>query len=162
MLNLKPPRHTPTLRVGDRPYAVSASPEGEEVRFSAFRAWLERRRGGLRGDLRQADAHALFEEFRGVLGAPAGGSVTEGQYQALGVRQSLYPAGEARAAVHDLFEKYRVWLKEEKLFDLNLVSHAWRAKAEPRFDFVVVDEVQDFTNAQLALILDTLKTSKTI
>ena len=125
-----------------------AVPEGEEVRFSAFRAWLDRRRGGLRGDLRQADAHALFEEFRGVLGAPAGGALTEGQYQALGVRQSLYPAGEARAAVHDLFEKYRAWLKEEKLFDLNLVSHAWRAKAEPRYDFVVVDEVQDFTNAQ--------------
>ena len=135
-----------------------AVPEGEEVRFSAFRTWLERRRGGLKGDLRQADAHALFEEFRGVLGAPASGALTESQYQALGVRQSLYPAGVARAAVHDLFEKYRTWLKDEKLSDLNLVSHAWRAKAEPRYDFVVVDEVQDFTNAELALILDTLKT----
>ncbi len=134
-----------------------AVPEGEEVRFSVFRGWLERRRGGLKGDLRQADAHALFEEFRGVLGAPAGGALTESQYQALGVRQSLYPAGEARAAVHDLFEKYWAWLKDEKLFDLNLVSHAWRAKAEPRYDFVVVDEVQDFTNAELALILDTLR-----
>jgi superfamily I DNA/RNA helicase len=66
--------------------------------------------------------------------------------------------GDARAAVHDLFEKYRTWLKEEKLFDLNLVSQAWRVKAEPRYDFVVVDEVQDFTNAELALVLDTLKT----
>ena len=135
-----------------------AVPEGEEVRFAAFRAWFERRRGGLKGDLRQADAHALLEEFRGVLGAPAGGALTETEYQALGVRQSLYPAGAARAAVHDLFEKYRTWLKDEKLSDLNLVSHAWRAKAEPRYDFVVVDEVQDFTNAELALILDTLKT----
>ena len=135
-----------------------AVPQGEEVRFSAFRTWLERRRGGLKGDLRQADAHALFEEFRGVLGAPANGALTESQYQALGVRQSLYLAGDARAAVHDLFEKYRTWLKEEKLFDLNLVSQAWRAKAEPRYDFVVVDEVQDFTNAELALVLDTLKT----
>ena len=135
-----------------------AVPEGEEVRFPAFRTWLERRRGGLKGDLRQADAHALFEEFRGVLGAPANGALTESQYQALGVRQSLYPAGDERAAAHDLFEKYRAWLKEEKLFDLNLVSHEWRARAEPRYDFVVVDEVQDFTNAELALILDTLKT----
>ena len=134
-----------------------AVPEGEEVRFAAFRAWFERRRGGLKGDLRQADAHALLEEFRGVLGAPAGGALTETEYQALGVRQSLYPAGDARAAVHELFEKYRAWLKEERLIDLNLVSHAWRAKAEPRYDFVVVDEVQDFTNAELALILDTLK-----
>jgi AAA domain/Ankyrin repeats (many copies) len=135
-----------------------AVPQGEEVRFSAFRTWLERRRGGLKGDLRQADAHALFEEFRGVLGAPANGALTESQYQALGVRQSLYLVGDARAAVHDLFEKYRTWLKEEKLFDLNLVSQAWRVKAEPRYDFVVVDEVQDFTNAELALVLDTLKT----
>ena len=134
-----------------------AVPEGEEVRFAAFRAWFERRRGGLKGDLRQADAHALLEEFRGVLGAPAGGALTETEYQALGVRQSLYPAGDARAAVHELFEKYRAWLKEERLIDLNLVSHAWRAKAEPRYDFVVVDEVQDFTNAELALILETLK-----
>ncbi len=54
-----------------------AVPEGEEVRFPAFRTWLERRRGGLKGDLRQADAHALFEEFRGVLGAPANGALTE-------------------------------------------------------------------------------------
>jgi hypothetical protein len=135
-----------------------AVPEGEELRFAAFRAWFERRRGGLKGDLRQADAHALLEEFRGVLGAPAGGALTEAEYQALGVRQSLYPEGETRAAVHELFEKYRAWLKEEKLLDLNLVAHAWRAKVEPRYDFVVVDEVQDFTNAELALILGALKT----
>ena len=83
--------------------------------------------------------------------------MTDTEYQALGVRQSLYPAGDARAAVHELFEKYRAWLKEDELFDLNLVSHAWRAKTEPRYDFVVVDEVQDFTNAELALIFDTLK-----
>jgi len=134
-----------------------AVPEGEEVRFPDFRAWFERRRGGLKGDLRQGDAHALFEEFRGVLGAPASGALSAAEYQALGVRQSLYPAGEARAAVHDLFEKYRAWLNESKLFDLNLVSQAWRAKAEPLYDFVVVDEVQDFTNAELALIFDALK-----
>ena len=134
-----------------------AIPEGDEVSFSAFRAWFERRRGGLKGDLRQADAHALFEEFRGVLGAPAQAALTQAEYQDLGLRQSLYPAGEARAAVYELFDKYRDWLKAEKLVDLNLVAHAWRANAEPAYDFVVVDEVQDFTNAELALVLDTLK-----
>jgi hypothetical protein len=134
-----------------------AIPEGEEVGFSAFRAWFERRRGGLKGDLRQADAHALFEELRGVLGAPAQAALTLAQYQELGLRQSLYAAGEARTAVYDLFDKYREWLKAEKRFDLNLVSHDWRAKAEPRYDFVVIDEVQDFTNAELALVFDTLK-----
>jgi len=132
-------------------------PEGVEVGFAEFRAWFERRRGGLKGDLRQADAHALFEEFRGVLGAPADRALSASEYQALGVRQSLYAAGVARAAVYELFDKYREWLNEAKLFDLNLVSHAWRAKAESRYDFIVVDEVQDFTNAQLALIFVTLK-----
>ena len=134
-----------------------AIPEGDEVSFSAFRTWLERRRGGLKSELRQADAHALFEEFRGVLGAPAQAALTQGEYQALGLRQSLYSAGEARAAVYDLFDKYRDWLKTENRFDLNLVSHAWRAKAEPAYDFVVVDEVQDFTNAELALVFETLR-----
>jgi hypothetical protein len=134
-----------------------AVPEGAEVRFADFRSFFERRRGGLKGDLRQADAHALFEEFRGVIGAPATAPLTSEEYQALGVRQSLFAAGEARAAAHELFEKYVAWLKETKLFDLNLVSQAWRAKTEARYDFVVVDEVQDFTNAQLALIFDELK-----
>ena len=134
-----------------------AIPEGDEVTFSAFRTWFERRRGGLKGDLRQADAHALFEEFRGVLGAPAHAALTSAEYQALGLRQSLFPAGEARAGVYELFDKYREWLGQEKRFDLNLVSHAWRARAEARYDFVVIDEVQDFTNAELALTLDMLK-----
>ena len=135
-----------------------AVPEGVEVSFAAFRAWLERRRGALNGELRQADAHALFEEFRGVLSAPAAGPLSGADYQALGVRQSLFAAGEMRAAAHELFQKYVAWLKDAKLFDLNIVSHGWRAKTEPLYDFVVVDEVQDFTSAQLALIFDSLKT----
>ena len=134
-----------------------AVPEGVEVSFAVFRAWLDRRRGGLKGELRQADAHALFEEFRGVLGAQATGALKATEYQALGVRQSLFAPGDARAAAHELFEKYVAWLKGDNLFDLNLVSHAWRAKTEARYDFVVIDEVQDFTNAQLALIFDSLK-----
>ena len=100
----------------------------------------------------------MFEEFRGVLSAPAAGPLSGADYQALGVRQSLFAAGEMRAAVHELFQKYVAWLKDAKLFDLNIVSHGWRAKTEALYDFVVVDEVQDFTSAQLALIFDSLKT----
>ena len=134
-----------------------AVPEGQEVRFSDFRVWFERRRSGLQGELRQADAHALFEEFRGVIGAPAEGALTRDEYQMLGLRQSLYPAGEMRATVHELFDKYRDWMKAEQRFDLNLVAHDWRARAEARYDFIVIDEVQDFTNAELALVFATLK-----
>ena len=63
-----------------------------------------------------------------MLGAPAHGALTETEYQALGMRQSLYPAARRARAAHDLFDKYRAWLKAEQAFDLNLVSHAWRAE----------------------------------
>ena len=129
-----------------------AVPEGEEVGFAAFRAWLERRRGGLKGELRQADAHALFEEFRGVLGAPAAGPLTGANIKRWACGNPCSRPAKCGAAVHELFEKYVAWLKDAKLFDLNIVSHGWRAKTEPLYDFVVVDEVQDFTSAQLALI----------
>ena len=151
----------------------------QDVEFMSFREFVEFDRGsrGRRSQLRDVprlartparrpqeancarlDAHALFEEFRGVLSAPAAAPLSGADYQAQGVRQSLFAAGEMRAAVHELFQKYVAWLKDAKLFDLNIVSHGWRAKTEPLYDFVVVDEVQDFTSAQLALIFDSLKT----
>ncbi len=127
-------------------------PAGQEVNFSAFRSWFERHRQGYRF----TDAHQVFEEFRGVLSSPATGSLSQDAYQALGVRQSIYAAPE-RQAIYTLFEKYCAWLKNNDLFDINLTSFAWQSLAQPTFDFIVIDEVQDLTNVQLALILRTLK-----
>jgi hypothetical protein len=130
-------------------------PAGREVGFSAFRGWFERHRHGARA-LRDLDAHALFEEFRGVIGAHPTGPLGCGEYLALGERQSLL-APEQREAAHALFGRYRHWLGESALYDLNLVAHEWRTLAEPTYDFVVIDEVQDLTAVQLALVLATLK-----
>ena len=135
-------------------------PIGREVRFTDFEPWFHRHRTALRGDVQGTDAFALFEEFRGVLGARPDAPLSLDDYQALGVRQSLFPAGVARDAIHGLFGRYVKWLKESGFYDLNLVAHAWRPLAEPAYDFVVIDEVQDFTNAQLSLILATLKNPK--
>jgi hypothetical protein len=44
-------------------------PVGREVNFPAFGAWFERHRQTLRSALGELDAHALFEEFRGVISA---------------------------------------------------------------------------------------------
>lgn len=131
-------------------------PAGREVGFGAFQGWFDRHRQAVRQSLGGVDAHALFEEFRGVIGSAAAGPLDREAYRALGVRQSLLPA-DARDAAYDLFEKYRAWLQEAQLFDLNLVAHEWRALAQPEYDFMVVDEVQDLTNAQLALLLKLLK-----
>ena len=130
-------------------------PPGREVSFAAFGAWFERHRAAARA-LGGLDAHALFEEFRGVIGAQPGGALSLPDYLALGARQSLLPVG-SREAAHALFGRYRQWLAETGLFDLNLVAHAWLSWARPVYDFIVVDEVQDLTPVQLALVLASLK-----
>lgn len=130
-------------------------PPGREVSFNAFRGWFDRHRAAAKalGDL---DAHALFEEFRGVIGAQPTGPLSLTDYLALGQRQSLL-APTAREAAHALFGRYRQWLAETNQFDLNLVAHDWRTRAQPTYDFVVIDEVQDLTAVQLALVLACLK-----
>jgi hypothetical protein len=130
-------------------------PPGREVSFNAFRGWFERHRAAAKalGDL---DAHALFEEFRGVIGAQPAGPLSLADYLALGPRQSLL-SPDSREAAHALFGRYRQWLTETAQFDLNLVAHDWRPRAQPVYDFVVIDEVQDLTAVQLALVLACLK-----
>ena len=138
-------------------------PPGREVTLAAFRGWVDRHRTAVRA-LGDMDAHSLYEEFRGVIGAHAAGPLSLADYGALGARQSLLPPAQ-RDAAYALFVRYRAWLEEAGLFDANLVAHAWRQKLlaqpadqrEPAFDFVVVDEVQDLTPVQLALVLDTLR-----
>lgn len=127
-------------------------PKGREASWRDFAGWFGRMRQQFKG----LEAHQAFEEIRGVVAADAGGVLSREAYRELGVRQSIFPQ-EQRDRLYDLFDKYRDWLLEAKLYDLNLVSHDWSPSAAPRYDFVVVDEVQDLTNAQLALILKTLK-----
>ena len=106
--------------------------------------------------LRDTGAHQAFEEIRGVITAPAEGVLDRAAYCALGVRQSIFPP-QQRDTIYDLFEKYRAWLGSAGLFDLNLTAHVWQGRAAPRYDFVVIDEVQDLTPVQLALVLRTQK-----
>ncbi len=131
-------------------------PSGREVTFTAFAGWFERQRQTARSTLVKLDAHALFEEFRGVISARPNGPLDLHGYLALGPRQSLL-SSEARTGAHELFQRYRRWLLDAGLFDLNLVAHDWLALAQPVYDFVVIDEVQDLTNVQLALVLTCLK-----
>ena len=126
-------------------------PKGRELSFDAFRGWFDRHRDAVRA-LGDVDAHALFEEFRGVIGAQPTGPLSLHDYLALGTRQSLLTTA-AREAAHTLFGRYRQWLSEAGLFDLNLVAHDWRPLAKAVYDFIVIDEVQDLTGAQLALVL---------
>ncbi|MDO8465859.1 MAG: ankyrin repeat domain-containing protein, partial [Gallionella sp.] len=127
-------------------------PDGREAHWRDFALWFAR----MRQAFKEFDAHQAFEEIRGVVAAGAGGILSRDDYRALGVRQSIFPENQ-RDKLYDLFERYSAWLVEAKLYDLNLVAQEWQALAAPRYDFVVIDEVQDITTIQLALVLKTLK-----
>ncbi len=132
--------------------ATLAPQNGRPVRLQDFRGFFERHRQ----KVRFADAHRVFEELRGVLGAQPEGPLSKAAYRDLGVRQSIF-RGEERDAIWDLFESYRAWLPEAKLYDSNLVAHALLDAPREPWDFVLVDEVQDFTNVELALVLRGLR-----
>jgi len=131
-------------------------PAGREVSMRDFQSFFERmrRRSGL------SDPHKLFEEFRGVITGPLTerGYLTREEYLALGVKQSIFLADE-RPRVYEVFEKYQAHLDQEGLFDANLVAHDHLARVSPRYDFIVVDEVQDVTTVQLYLLLKLLRSS---
>jgi len=129
-------------------------PAGREVTLRDFQQWFQRQRveRGLR------DAHKVYEEFRGVITGPVTQApwLAREDYLALGVKQSIFDENE-RQAVYDLFEKYLAFLEQHNLFDPNITSHGHLALVESRYDFIVVDEVQDLTNIQLYLILQSLR-----
>lgn len=127
-------------------------PRGREVTLADFRSFFERHKTSCKF----TDAHQAFEEIRGVIGAQPEGPLARDAYLALGVRQSLFDEAQ-RGVLHDLFGKYRAFLDAGALYDPNLVAHEYRPLAEPRFDFVVIDEVQDLTNAELSLVLAMLR-----
>ncbi len=127
-------------------------PAGRPVTFGDFRGYFARHQH----KLRFTNAHALFEELRGVLTAEPEGPYSREAYLALGVKQSLFDPDQ-RAAIYDVFERYRPWLQENSLYEPNLVAHAQLAEVQPTYDLVAVDEVQDLTNVQLTLVLASLK-----
>jgi len=125
-------------------------PAGREATWRDFSRWFARMQNSFKG----IDAHQAFEEIRGVITAGDAGILSREEYSELGIRQSIFGENQWEK-LYELFGKYRLWLAEEGLFDLNIVVHD--CVATPRYDFVVIDEVQDLTIAQLSLVLKTLK-----
>ncbi len=128
-------------------------PEGKPIDFPMFEQWFNRQR-----KTNIKDAHKLFEEFKGVITGPSVETayLSRDAYQALGVKQSIFLENE-RSDVYDIFEHYLRFMLENDLHDSNILSHQYLKTVEPRYDFVVVDEVQDLTNIQLFLILKSLR-----
>lgn len=131
-------------------------PNGKEITASEFMQWFSRQPKSKN----IKDGRGLFEEFRGVI---TGSDATvpylsEENYLRLGVKQSIY-LDERKQEVYQLFKKYLNFLRDENFHDSNITANAYQPLVETKYDAIVVDEVQDFTNSQLSLVLKALKQS---
>ncbi|MGJ3501954.1 ATP-dependent DNA helicase Rep (plasmid) [Piscirickettsia salmonis] len=129
-------------------------PRGHEIDIQKFLLWFNKQQ------INQKSINSgrkLFEEFRGVITGsnPQAQYMSESEYLKLGIKQSIY-LPEDRQAVYKLFTKYLDHLKNNHLYDSNIISHEYSNITTQCYDAIVVDEVQDFTNSQLSLILKTL------
>ena len=129
-----------------------AVPDGKEITRRDFQQWFQRQ------GKQKLVSQKVYEEFKGVLTGPSVDApwLDKERYMALGIKQSLY-APDERQAVYGLFEKYLSYLKSSHFYDSNIISQQYLDKVLPRYDFVVIDEVQDLTNTQLMLILKSLR-----
>jgi hypothetical protein len=129
-------------------------PKGTEITYKNFEAWFVKhiQHSKIR------EPYRLFEEFKGVLTGSVidKAYITEEEYLELGIKQSIFPANQ-RAEVYSIFKKYLRFLEETNFYDSNILSYNYLSLVEPKYDFVVVDEVQDITNIQLKLILKSIK-----
>ena len=129
-------------------------PESKEIHFREFDAWFSR----YQQSMSIKESYKIYEEFKGVI---TGGVIdkhylSQEDYINLGIRQSIFTSSQ-RDEVYRLFKKYLIFLKENNYHDINILSHEYLNKAEKKYDFIFIDEVQDLTNIQLFLILSTLK-----
>ncbi len=129
-------------------------PQGKEITKASYLQWFKSQTHSRN----IGDGHKLFEEFKGVItGFDASKAyLTKDDYLNLGIKQSIYLQAQ-RFEVYTLFEKYLDFLNQEKYYDSNIISYIYKDKIIPHYDAVVIDEVQDFTNSQLSLILKSLE-----
>ncbi len=128
-------------------------PAGNEVHFRPFEQWFSRHAQALK----MQEPYRVFEEFKGVItGSPVHTAwLSAEEYSSLGVKQSVFSPSD-REKLYPLFQKYRVWLKENNWYDSNILSFQYLEKITPRYQYIIVDEVQDITNIQLKSILQSL------
>ena len=128
-------------------------PGGKEITFSAFEHWFAKHAQQLKIN----EPYRVYEEFKGVLtGSPLHTAfLSKEEYLLLGIKQSIFPA-DKREQVYALFTKYLQWMKESNYYDSNILSYEYLPLITPRYDYIMIDEVQDITGIQLKCIMQSL------
>ena len=129
---------------------------GSEIQIKDFLNWFYK----LNKSRNIEDGRKLFEEFKGVItGAHTDKNyLSEDEYLSLGVKQSIYPETD-RPEVYQIFKKYLLFLEDNNCYDINIEASKYINYIKNKYDIIFVDEVQDFTNKQIALVLKCLAKS---
>lgn len=129
-------------------------PEGKEISFRAFEQWFNRHAQQLKIN----EPYRVYEEFKGVItGSPLHTAyLSKDEYLALGIKQSIFTT-DKREQVYNLFLKYLQWMKENNYYDSNMLSFEYLQLVQPRYDYIMIDEVQDITGIQLKCIIQSLQ-----
>ncbi len=128
-------------------------PEGKEINFRAFEQWFIKHAQHVKIN----EPYRVYEEFKGVLtGSPLNTAyLSKEEYLSLGIKQSIFTA-DKREQVYSLFIKYLQWMKENNYYDSNMLSFEYLQLVKPRYDYIMIDEVQDITSIQLKCIMQSL------
>ncbi|MBA2563469.1 MAG: ATP-dependent helicase, partial [Chitinophagaceae bacterium] len=128
-------------------------PEGKEISFRAFEQWFSKHAQQVKIN----EPYRVYEEFKGVLtGSPLNTAfLSKEEYLLLGIKQSIFTA-DKREQVYGLFTKYLQWMKENNYYDSNMLSYEYLQLVKPRYDYIMIDEVQDITGIQLKCIMQSL------
>ena len=127
--------------------------KGDEVNIKNFLNWFYKLSKSKNID----DGRKLFEEFKGVItGAQTDKNyLTEQEYLSLGIKQSIYLEND-RVEVYQIFKKYLSFLEDNNYYDINIEASKQVNFIKNKYDIIFVDEVQDFTNKQIAFVLKCL------
>lgn len=125
--------------------------ERERADESTFAAFIDNSRNYQltqrmkRFDIRQ---EVLYKEIYGFLfGKAVEGAISKDTY--LEMRKGTFSREEANF-IYDLAEAYRAEITAKGLLDLNLACAELKVRSVPEYSLAVLDEVQDFTEVQLA------------
>ena len=84
--------------------------------------------------------------------------INEKEYLDLPKDYSIFETEARKIIYKEIAKKYQEWLEEENLFDDNDLALDFIEKKEKKqFDYAIIDEVQDFTEAQIYACIELVK-----
>lgn len=159
-------------------YLKNKSNKSSFVKFEEFRNWFEKNISRSNNYSKfKFEAIDVWKEIRGIIKGMIGIDWTadikiseqkllnKGIYFSMSKEYSIYDT-EERILIYEIAHKYQDFLESENKFDENDIARLVIGKLESnklkKYDFVLVDEIQDLTEKQIYLIYHLVKNSKNV